>query len=144
MCANENEKKKAYLRRYLDYKQKEKEILLEIEELESSYILPSKVVDDMPHGSGGGRDLSVFASQYDRLRRRLIQTLRKSTASRTRIVKAIESMPCGEAEKTLLRYRYILGYKWENIAEAMGYEERWTLELHGRALQKFEIPKRVH
>ena len=64
---DENEKKKAFLKRYLDSKAKEKELLLEVEELEGRYILPSKVIDDMPHGGAGDKDLSGFASQYDAL-----------------------------------------------------------------------------
>lgn len=37
----------------------------------------------------------------------------------------------------LLRMRYVMGFKWETIAEVMGYDERYIYKLHGKALQYF-------
>lgn len=34
----------------------------------------------------------------------------------------------------VLRYRYLNGWRWEKVAEAMGYDLRWVLRLHGEAL----------
>lgn len=54
----------------------------------------------------------------------------------------IESMAC-EPEKVLLRYRYVLGYRWEDIGKKMHYSESGVLKLHGQALKNFQIFKRV-
>ena len=36
--------------------------------------------------------------------------------------------------RELLRRRYLLNERWEQIAVGMGYDYRWVLRLHGRAL----------
>lgn len=142
MCTEDNEIKKAFLRRYLESKKREKELELEMEELEGRYILPSKVIDDMPHGSGGDSDLSDFAAQYDRLYHKIKRQYARSMTIYDEIINAIEAMPIGEAGKTVLRYRYVLGIKWEEIAVAMNYSFRRVTQLHGEALSKLKLPKR--
>ena len=135
-----NEKKKAWLRRYLYAVKAEKEIALELEELEAQYILPSKVIDGMPHGSGGDSDLSSFAAQYDELYQQVKAALEKRMEIRREVRNAIESME-DETEKILMLYRYIDGKTWEQIAVSMGYTWRWVMQIHGRALSNFSIPE---
>lgn len=43
-----------------------------------------------------------------------------------------------ERYQTLLRWRYLSGWHWERIAEALHHELRWVYELHGRALQEVD------
>lgn len=38
--------------------------------------------------------------------------------------------------RQLLTYRYLKGYKWEAIADAMGYSMRWTFKLKRRAFNE--------
>ena len=40
-----------------------------------------------------------------------------------------------EQEKRLLKYRYIRGYRWEDIADKMGYSVRQVFNIHNSALQ---------
>jgi DNA-directed RNA polymerase specialized sigma24 family protein len=49
------------------------------------------------------------------------------------ILQAIESVP-DEMQKTVLTLRYIEGLDWIAISEKVGYEERQTFVIHGRAL----------
>ena len=144
MCTEDNEIKKAYLLRYLESKKRENELLLEMEELEGRYILPSKVIDDMPHGSAGDDDLSSFAAQYDQLYYKIKRQFRRSMTIYDETVNIIESIPTGETIKTVLRYRYILGMKWEEIAVAMNYSFRRVTQLHGEALSRLKLPKRLN
>lgn len=136
-----NEAKKDYLRRYLESKARERELLDELNTLESSYILPSKVIDDMPHGGGGDTDLSGFAAQYDKLYTLIKDQYQRSMSIYAEVVTAIDAMPTGEGLKTLMRYRYIQGLKWEQIAVNMHYSYRRVTQLHGQALSVFRIPK---
>ena len=142
MCTEQNELKKAFLSRYLEAKKAEQSILLEMEELEGSYILPSKEIDGMPHGRGGDHDLSAFGAKYDELYQKLKRMYMRRMAIYEEIIDAIEAMPTGEAEKTVLRYRYIFGYKWEKIAVQMEYSYVWVCKLHGRALYHLKISKK--
>lgn len=43
-----------------------------------------------------------------------------------------------EQEKRLLKYRYLRGWRWEAIADKMGYSLRQTFNIHSKALQKIE------
>ena len=43
----------------------------------------------------------------------------------------------------LLRYRYIDGMTWEQIAVKMRYDYRWVLRLHGRALERLTIESHI-
>ena len=139
MCSTINELKKAYLQRYLNSKRREDELTLAIEELETRYGLHSPQLDGMPHGSGGS-DLSEFGARYEKLHNQMLETLAKSLEVYSEISKAIEDSGGTEAEKCVLRYRYIHGYTWEKIAVTMEFSYQWICELHGRALQKFIIP----
>ena len=46
------------------------------------------------------------------------------------IIRAVED----NILRTLLEYRYINGKKWEEIALMMGYDYRYILKIHGKAL----------
>lgn len=141
MCNGENDQKKRYLMRFAEAKIAEKELSEQLEELEGRYIMPSKVLDDMPKGSNTS-DLSNFAAQYDAVYRKLINAYTRTVTVQREIMDAIDAMPTGEAQKTLLRYRYLHGKKWEEIAVIMGYTYQWVCVLHGRALQAFRIPQK--
>jgi DNA-directed RNA polymerase specialized sigma subunit len=39
-----------------------------------------------------------------------------------------------EQEKRLLKYRYIRGYRWEDIADKMGYSVRQVYNIHNKAM----------
>ena len=45
----------------------------------------------------------------------------------------IESLE-DEQEKRLMKYRYIRGYRWEVIADKMGYSIRQVFNIHNKAL----------
>lgn len=131
--------KKRWLRRYLEAVKAEKEIALEMEELEGQYILPSRVIDGMPHGSGGDADLSAFAAKYDELYREIKDALEERIQIRREVRAAVESLE-NETQKILMLYRYIDGKTWEQIAVIMGYTWRRVLQIHGDALLKIKIP----
>lgn len=132
--------KKRWLRRFLEAVKAEKEIALEMEELEGQYILPSKVIDGMPHGSGGDKDLSAFAAKYDELYSEVKAALEERIEIRREVRAAIESLE-DETQKILMLYRYIDGKTWEEIAYRMNYSFRRVTQIHGNALARLEIPK---
>ncbi|MCX7903024.1 MAG: DUF1492 domain-containing protein [Caloramator sp.] len=49
------------------------------------------------------------------------------------------------SHQLILEMRYVNNRDWEEIAEEIGYDIRWTLKLHGRALKEVdEILKTGH
>lgn len=132
-----NEAKKEYLWQYRKALQKENEIETEIYQLRMNKISPSLVQDGLPHGSGGS-DLSGYAAKIDELLRDLEKQMNKRIELRLRISREIESMS-DETESLLLRYRYIQGLKWEDIALRMDYSWQHIHKIHAKALQHFEM-----
>lgn len=139
MEMTENDKKKRYLFGYRDALRKQKAIEEEIRELRLKKMLPSLTQDGMPHGSGGS-DMSGYAAKLDELLRDLDEQAQRCIDIRREIAGKIEAMQ-DETEKLVLRLRYIHGKKWEEIAVEMGYEFRYVLKIHGRALKNFGVEK---
>jgi DNA-directed RNA polymerase specialized sigma subunit len=133
----ENEKKKAYLLSYKAYKQKQKRLEEQLEELRQTEMSPSLIVSDMP-GAHNQRDLSDYAAKYDVLWNQIIKA-RKDTIERfTEIQQQIELMEDGN-EKTLLTLRYLRHKKWEDIAEEMAYTWQHVHKIHANALKNFKM-----
>lgn len=133
----ENDIKKEYLWQYRKALLKEKAIEEEIYQLRLDKVAPSLIQDGMPHGSGGS-DLSGYAAKMDELFRELKEQMEKRIDLRLQISRKIEAMP-DETESLLLRYRYIQGLKWEDIALRMDYSWRGVHKVHARALQHFQM-----
>ena len=133
----ENELKKAFLKRYQECLKIEKSIQDEIRELQESAIMPAHIMDGMPHGTGKS-DLSSYAVRRERLFDQLYAEMDRRHEIRREIVAAIEKLP-NEAEKMILRFRYINGWGWEKVAVKSCYNYRYTLKIHGRALAHLEI-----
>lgn len=133
----ENEKKKEYLWGYQRALRKQKELEEEICQLRLDTMVPSLIQDGMPHGSGGG-DLSGYAAKVGGLLEDLRELVEKKLDIRREISRKIEEMG-NETEGTLLRYRYIMGMSFEEIAVKMGYTYRHVTRLHGMSLQNFKI-----
>lgn len=134
----ENERKKAYLRRYLEAKRAQEVLEHEIDELRLDRMTPgSPAQDGMPHGSGGG-DLSGYVARLDDLVQKLRTQMYKKIQIRAEITERIDAME-NETESLLLRLRYIHGLKWEEVAVTMDYSCRAVHKIHSKALEHFKI-----
>lgn len=135
----ENEKKKAFLNSYRKAREELKRLEEERQEVRLNKLLPSQVIDGMPHGSGGS-DLSVYAAKIDEIEREINAARYQCIRTLLYVKNAINEME-DEKEKELLTYRYIRCLSWEKVAEKMGYSYRHTTKLHGRALIHLQIGK---
>ena len=134
----ENERKKAYLRRYIEAKRMQEVLEREIDELRLDRMIPgSPAQNGMPHGSGGG-DLSGYVARLDELDRNLHAQLERKLLIREEITEKIDAMS-DETEGLILRMKYIHGLSYGKIAEKTGYSRRHTIRLHGQALENFEL-----
>ena len=134
----ENNRKKEYLRKYLEAKRMQEVLEREIDELRLDRMIPgSPAQDGMPHGSGGG-DLSGYAARLDELDRKLREQLERKIQLRAEITEKIDAMP-NETESLLLRLRYIHGLKWEEVAVKMDYSWKQIHRLHSKALNNFKM-----
>lgn len=136
---NDNEAKKAFLRRYQDSLKAEKGIEDEIKALRANAMIHSQNMDGMPHGSAQS-DLSAYAAQLDKMLADLHAEIERKWSIRREIIKAIEALP-SEGERAVLKLRYINGWKWEKIAVETGYVYQHVHRIHGRALVHLQISK---
>lgn len=133
----ENEQKKEYLKSYRRAIKREQDILDEIQRLRLDKMFPSVLNDGMPHGSNHS-DLSDYAAILDEQ----IEFLKEERLERVRCYQKIERQIRqmeNEDEQEVLRLRYILGMKWEEVAVKMGYSWKQTHRIHSSALKKFKM-----
>lgn len=134
----ENNRKKEYLRKYLEAKRMQEVLEREIDELRLDRMIPgSPAQDGMPHGSGGG-DLSGYVARLDELDRKLRAQMYKKIQLRAEITEKIDAMS-DETESLLLRLRYVHGLKWEEVAAKMDYSWKQIHRLHSKALNNFKM-----
>ncbi len=133
----ENEQKKEYLKSYRRAIKREQDILDEIQRLRLDKMFPSVVNDGMPHGSSHS-DLSDYAAILDEQ----IDLLKEERLEKVRYYQKIErqiSQMENEDEQEVLRLRYILGMKWEEVAVKMDYSWRQIHRIHSAALLNLKI-----
>lgn len=83
-----------------------------------------------------GNTVNCIAKVID-LQRKLEIKLQKQLQLKAQAEELVESLK-DPRERLLLRYRYMLGMRWEEIAVTMHYGYRWVLRLHQRALSKLK------
>lgn len=133
---NENNQKKEYLWGYRRHGRRIKRIEAEIEEIRNMKMYPSMNNDGMPKGSKQS-DLSGYIAEL----REKEDMLYQEGVEAVKVYKDIESQIKkleDQDERDVLFYRYIKGYDWWKVAEAMDKSERTIYRLHGSALRKMK------
>lgn len=102
----------------------------------ATHITPS--YSDMPKGSSTDK-IQRAVDSLSNLENQILEQLETIERARAEIVAAIKTVQ-DERLCELLRYKYIDGYTFELIAVKMGYNWRWVIDLHGRALTALQIP----
>ena len=92
----------------------------------------------MPHG-GGENPMARAIEEMAMLQDELLSRIKQGEAIKKEIEGAIAAV-CDERMCNLLRYRYLDGYTFERIAEAMDISYQWAHALHGRALVLIAAP----
>lgn len=136
----ENIKKKEYLEQYRKAIRQMERSELRINEIRMNKMLPSLVLDGLPHGSTQS-DMSSYAVKLEEETQKYLRDRYRRVKLCAEIMNRIEQMD-DEDEKDILTYRYIRLMQWsgtKSISEKMGISVREVHRLHGRALSHFEI-----
>ena len=133
---NEMDTKKEYLHLYMSAVKAAK-IEEEIERLRLDKMLPSLIMDDMPHAHDQ-KDLSDYMAKMDELEHKLIDARYGRIKLYMQIFADVEKME-DETEKAVLTYRYLRGYTWEQICVKMEYSWKQIHRIHGKALKNFKM-----
>ena len=127
-----NQEKKEYLLGYQRLNQRINRLLLEQQQWRELATRVSPNLSGMPRGGGGGGTQGAISKIVD-LETEINAEIDKLVEKRKEIegiIRAVEDSTL----RTLLEYRYINGKKWEEIALMMGYDYRYILKIHGKAL----------
>lgn len=135
-----NAEKKKCLRRYLHLRESERELLEEIEDIRSRYTGHAIQYSDMPKATGGDHDLSDYMAEAEKVLSKLEARRAEIFEAYTIIDSAVQKI-ANLSERNVMRYRYLLGYEWETIADRMGYGLRHVYRIHGDALAHLEIER---
>lgn len=129
---------KEKLQTYRELERERLQIERELQKIETQLYSPkAQQLTGMPFGppqKGGGLEAAVakHIDRLEKLRKHYATLLDRLVAAQLEIERAIEAMD--PDARTLLRYRYIDGLKWEEICVKMNYSWRSVHRLHAAAL----------
>lgn len=92
-------------------------------------------IDKVQTSMSGDTMLRLIA-RIDKADRQLVREIEQLEAKKQKIMKQIEAMP-NEQHRSVLYHRYVLCWKWSEIAADMVLDERWVYRIHGQALAAF-------
>lgn len=133
-----SQEKKDELRRYRDAVERAHELEDRIARVMARAEKTTAAYSGMPGGGGIDHSMECVVAQYEAMlddlsgQLSVCNRLMKSTQT------AIDGLDDGHMRR-LMALRYLDGYKWETIADLMGFDLRWVFRLHGRALELVEI-----
>lgn len=108
----------------------------EIKQLQSV----AKTAGAVHYGSFGGNGradtIGEKLAKLNDLSEYYILKVEESLEQQKHIEREIEKLPVNE--RRLIRYRYIDGLDWVQVASKMNYSWKQTHRIHGRALQKLK------
>lgn len=127
------EEKVRWLRRYRDALKLEVELRQELEAQRARACKPTAALTGMPGGGGDGQALpraveSIIAAQQE------LQAQITLCGAVRREVVAVLNQIADARDHEILRRRYLLGQRFEEIAVDMMLEYRWVRRLHKRAV----------
>lgn len=122
------------LREYLDVKREREQLQHQLAELEAVLMHPRiQHLSDMPSNPVRGNPQEDMLVRHLELQELYSEKLAMLTEKQLAVEKLIEGLQ--PRHRTLMRYRYIEGLKWEEICVKMGYCWRQIHRLHSEALQ---------
>lgn len=130
---------KEYLQRYRVAHREAEDIELRMAQLRLKYAAPSAIrYSDMPTAHDSNHDLSDYAARMDELEHMLIGKYDRCIGIEIDIHMRLDKMS-DQTEREVLRYRYIDGLTWEQIAVKIPCGLRHVYRVHGNALQHFPM-----
>ena len=124
---------KEELGQYLQDKKLLQEKELDLEELIARATKVTTEMSDMPKGSPKVEDrMAELTAQIVDLKNQKYDQIIKMYKTKKEIEDQIDLLK--QPYKNILYYKYIKGEKLEKISLEIGYNYKWTCELHGEAL----------
>ena len=132
------EEKVRWLRRYRDALRLEEELRQELEAQRARACKTTAVLTGMPGGGGDGQALPRAVESIVAAQQELQAQINLCGATRREVVAAIDQV-ADERDHEILRRRYLLGQRWENIAVEMNIALRHVYRRHRKAVSELVI-----
>lgn len=129
------EEKVRWLRRYQNSLRRERELADELNQLHSRACKVTPALTGMPGGGGDGQNLARAVESIVQVQQELQAQINQCGAIRREVVDALDQIT-NPRDHEIMRRRYILGKRWEDIAVAMHLEYRWVTRSHHRAVDR--------
>ena len=132
------EEKVHWLRRYRDALRLEEELRQELEDQRSRACKTTAALTGMPGGGGDGQALPRAVESIVAIQQELQAQINICGAIRREVVAALDQV-ADERDHEILRRRYLLGQRFEEIAIEMCLEYRWVRRRHKRTIINIDI-----
>ena len=130
---------KEYLHQYRNIQREIEDIDRRMAQIRLKYAAPSAInYSDMPKAHNSEHDLSDYIVKMDELTDYMISKYTRLRGIEVDIYMRVDRME-NQRERELLRFRYIDGMTWTEIADALDTTERNVYFIHGRALRHFPM-----
>ena len=127
-----------WLRRYQESLRQEQELAKEVEQLQSEACRMTPLLSGMPGGGSDGQGLPRAVERILAAKQELQAQIDRCGAVRREILAAVEQIQ-NPRDHEILRRKYILGQRWEQIAVEMYIDLRWVYRRHKRAVTLLTI-----
>ena len=138
MPTPENQKKIEYLSRYRKLGKRIEQLSTERAMWLSRACKTTQTISNMPKAKNGAQGDSGKVAQYIEIGEEITRELRNLHRLRREIRTVIAALE-DDTLQALMLYRYIDGMTIEESAVKMNFSWRWTITLHGRALEKLSL-----
>lgn len=129
-----------YLEQYLDCKSKVEQIDEQLKTASESIDSLQVNYSGMPHGNDIHSKVEDYVIRMEDKRESLLVKRARLVEVMMEVADAIRDVE-DKTYSTLLYLRYILDLKWDDVADAIGYDESYTRGyLHGKSLLKVKVP----
>lgn len=132
------EEKVRWLRRYRDALRLEKELREELKDQQTRACKTTAALTGMPGGGGDGQALPRAVESIVAAQQELQAQINLCGATRWEVVAALDQVTDAR-DHEILRRRYLLGQRFEEIAVEMCLEYRWVRRRHKKAIVAMTI-----
>lgn len=130
---------KEYLLQYRAVQREIEDLNYRMAQLRLKYAAPSAInYSDMPKAHNSNHDLSDYVAKMDEMTDYMISKYTRLRGVEVDIYLRLDRME-NQDERELLRYRYIDGLTWVQIADRLHTVERNVYFIHGQALRNFPM-----
>ena len=132
------EEKKRWLKRYQEALREEAELEDELKQLRADVERITPLLSDAPGGGSNRERIPKGVERIVEVQQRIQEQIVSAQKARAEIVAVIDRVRPARGRE-ILRRRYLLGQRWEEIAYVMHIDFSWLMRLHKRIVVGLDV-----